>query len=50
VAPVLAQIDVAESKLQSGGDKYTGGGVQMIVSGLAAERERLVALRDFCGK
>jgi hypothetical protein len=50
VAPVLAQIDVAEAKLSSGGDKYTGGGVQMIVSGLAAERERLVALRDFCGK
>lgn len=50
VAPLIRQLDIADAKLKEGGDKYTGGGVQAIASGLGAERTRLSDLLEVCSR
>ena len=50
VAALIRQIDVADAKLKEGGDKYTGGGVSAIASGLSAERTRLSDLLEVCSR
>jgi hypothetical protein len=48
IAPLMASLDVASARLRDGGDRHAGGSVSQIVAGIAAERERLGALRDSC--
>lgn len=48
IPALLKSIDLAEAKLRDGGDRYGGGGVASIASGLSAERSRLATLRDGC--
>jgi hypothetical protein len=48
IAPLMASLDVASARLRDGGDRHAGGSVSQIVAGIAAERERLAALRDVC--
>jgi tetratricopeptide (TPR) repeat protein len=50
IAGVSASLNVAESKLRDGGDRYAGGGVAQITSGLKAERGRLGDLQAVCAR
>jgi hypothetical protein len=48
IPPLLASLDSASARMREGGDRYAGGGVSQIASGIAAERQRLSDLRDVC--
>jgi hypothetical protein len=50
IAAVMASLSLAEGKLRDGGDRYAGGGVAQIVSGLNAERARLMDLQAVCAR
>jgi hypothetical protein len=48
IAPLLASLDVAETKLRDGGDHYAGGGASQLHSALSTERRQLGELQTTC--
>ena len=48
IAPLLASITVAETRMKEGGARYSGGGAGQVSAALAGERQRLSDLQDVC--
>ena len=50
VAPLVASLTLAETRMREGGDRYSGGGASQVAAAISVERSRLTALQDVCAK
>jgi hypothetical protein len=50
IAPLLASLTVAESRMRDGGARYSGGGAAQVSAALAGERTRLTDLQAVCAQ
>lgn len=50
IAPLIASLDVADTKLRDGGDRYAGGGASQLHSALSTERRQLGDLQTTCAR
>jgi hypothetical protein len=50
IAPALASLARAEAHMREGGERYSGGGAAQVAGAISAERSRLTAFQDVCGR
>lgn len=50
IPALTSSLNVAETRLREGGDRYAGGGVSQFQAGLAAARDKLASLQDVCSR
>lgn len=50
IATALASLARAEARMREGGDRYSGGGSAQVAGAISAERSRLTAFQDVCGR